>query len=400
MPKDKKISPEVNQEEFDAATMAASGEEMPQEEVAEENPVENIQDYGYPMPSTSPNALEKAGIFGASLAAGLGAGSAVRGPNTGPEQAAEAFKAAFGMASGLVKQRAEAINTALERLPLKDVSPALASKFPALAGLPSKMAYETIRDIQVATAKSKVGAEAKQSLKTGIITEKTAPQYVEMLKTAGVKGIEPEMLVGLSGDRVLSMAKSKEQRDENKIFTNTSALRKEHAARSKDFITIRNNFGTIKNAENNPTGVSDMSLIFAYMKVLDPTSVVRESEYATAQNSGSVPETVRGQYNKALSGQKISDAVRNDFIKQAKKEYNTKANIQLQLDERYRKIAEKNRLSADEAVISPVLSWEEFNATPIEPGAPKSAPKVPGAPKNENKFSLENFKAFQRARNR
>jgi hypothetical protein len=33
------------------------------------------------------------------------------------------------------------------------------------------------------------------------------------------------------------------------------------------------------------TGVGDMSAIFAYMKMLDPNSVVRESEFSSTTNS-------------------------------------------------------------------------------------------------------------------
>jgi hypothetical protein len=36
------------------------------------------------------------------------------------------------------------------------------------------------------------------------------------------------------------------------------------------------------------------------MKMLDPTSVVREGEFATAQNAASIPIKIVNMYNKAL----------------------------------------------------------------------------------------------------
>ena len=38
-----------------------------------------------------------------------------------------------------------------------------------------------------------------------------------------------------------------------------------------------------------PDAAGDMALIFSYMKMLDPNSTVREGEYATAQDAGSIP---------------------------------------------------------------------------------------------------------------
>jgi len=39
--------------------------------------------------------------------------------------------------------------------------------------------------------------------------------------------------------------------------------------------------------------------------MLDPGSVVRESEFATAQNAAGVPDQVRNMYNKVLSGTRL-----------------------------------------------------------------------------------------------
>lgn len=65
------------------------------------------------------------------------------------------------------------------------------------------------------------------------------------------------------------------------------------------------------------TGAGDMSMIFAYMKMLDPGSTVREGEYATAQNVGSVPQNIVGMYNRAINGQKLDPGVRAQFKQEA-----------------------------------------------------------------------------------
>jgi hypothetical protein len=76
-------------------------------------------------------------------------------------------------------------------------------------------------------------------------------------------------------------------------FDTESKLRGEYTKQLGDFEKIHDGFGRIIAAtslrEKNPTAVtpaSDMSLVFGFMKMLDPASVVREGEYATAKNAG------------------------------------------------------------------------------------------------------------------
>ena len=51
------------------------------------------------------------------------------------------------------------------------------------------------------------------------------------------------------------------------------------------------------------------------MKMLDPTSVVREGEFATAQNATGVPERIRNSFNKAMSGERLGQKQRTKFIR-------------------------------------------------------------------------------------
>src|SRR3990167_3603557 len=56
-------------------------------------------------------------------------------------------------------------------------------------------------------------------------------------------------------------------------------LRGDYEQEVKDLVTVRNQYDRIAVAMKEQTPASDISLVFAYMKMLDPTSVVRESEY-------------------------------------------------------------------------------------------------------------------------
>lgn len=65
-------------------------------------------------------------------------------------------------------------------------------------------------------------------------------------------------------------------------------------------------------------GPASIALIFKFMKALDPQSVVRESEFATAENSSGVPEGVRNMYNKLMNGEKLGETQISEFIATSK----------------------------------------------------------------------------------
>ena len=70
---------------------------------------------------------------------------------------------------------------------------------------------------------------------------------------------------------------------------------------------------------NGRMGFNDVAMIFAFMKSLDPTSVVRESEYATAANAGvGVPEKIWKAYNRALNGEILLPQLRREIIRAAR----------------------------------------------------------------------------------
>lgn len=83
----------------------------------------------------------------------------------------------------------------------------------------------------------------------------------------------------------------------------------------------------------------DIALIFSFMKALDPGSTVREGEYATAKNAGSVPESVVNTYNQILSGKFLNDGQRRNFIETARKSYTGIAKEAETVASRYRTMA-------------------------------------------------------------
>jgi len=114
------------------------------------------------------------------------------------------------------------------------------------------------------------------------------------------------------------------------------SARKEFTAlpQVKSFADQTTAYGRIISSIADPSPAGDLSLIFNYMKVLDPGSVVREGEFATAQNAGSIDDRTRSLYNRIVSGERLSESQRADFADRATRLYSG-------AEEQYRSIADQ-----------------------------------------------------------
>jgi hypothetical protein len=128
-------------------------------------------------------------------------------------------------------------------------------------------------------------------------------------------------------------------------------LRKEFQALPvvKDMQHVAGNYEKIRTT--SPTGPGDISMIFAFMKMIDPTSTVREGEFATAENAGGVPSKVWGFYNKAMEGQKLPDGVRQQFRAEAKSLYDAQRKRYDAHASQYRRLATQAGLAPGDVVL-------------------------------------------------
>lgn len=106
-------------------------------------------------------------------------------------------------------------------------------------------------------------------------------------------------------------------------FKNVQDLRKEYEGHpvTKASREVVSAFGKVKAAAESPSAAGDLSLLTSYMKMLDPGSSVKDNEFANAQNAGGVPQKVVAAYNNALTGTRLTEDQRKDFINQASNLY-------------------------------------------------------------------------------
>jgi hypothetical protein len=98
------------------------------------------------------------------------------------------------------------------------------------------------------------------------------------------------------------------------IFSAEKDLRSEWTKVSTPFEKVEGNHKKLKAALEKQTGVGDMSAIFMYMKMLDPGSVVRESEFSAAQQTAGVMQQVIILGNQLMKGDKLSPEQRKEFL--------------------------------------------------------------------------------------
>ena len=90
-------------------------------------------------------------------------------------------------------------------------------------------------------------------------------------------------------------------------------LRGEYAKRTEDLSAAERNFEIIRTSAQDNSGAGDIALVTSFMKMLDPGSVVRETEFATAANAGGLLARLSTIAQRVESGQFLTPAQRADF---------------------------------------------------------------------------------------
>jgi hypothetical protein len=152
-------------------------------------------------------------------------------------------------------------------------------------------------------------------------------------------------------------------------------FRKEYNDQTQPYQTVKSAYGRVLSSDDSAVG--DLSLIFGYMKMLDPGSVVREGEFATAQNAAGVPERIMNIYNKLITGERLNASQRNSFKGQAKNLYSSALESEKTVRTGLERIAtgyglNTNNIFYTAAEAAPVAQTSP-TATPL-PAAPAPAP--------------------------
>jgi hypothetical protein len=103
-------------------------------------------------------------------------------------------------------------------------------------------------------------------------------------------------------------------RDPEKTFAQEEKIRKEWQGRSKMYSELQGTFNTLQPSASSANGPGDIALITGFMKMLDPGSVVRETEFATARDTAGLFTQLQNRLEKAQNGQLLSPKQRSEYV--------------------------------------------------------------------------------------
>jgi len=152
--------------------------------------------------------------------------------------------------------------------------------------------------------------------------------------------------------------------DPQKRFDQEEKLRKEFTSRTKKYDEVNDTYSNLKASADAANGPGDVALITAFMKMLDPGSVVRETEFATAQNTSGLITKLTNKLKQVESGEILNKAERTKFTELAK-QYLDAANQHKDKQKSDMGIVVKNYgLNADNVFGSPTQATPEESEIP------------------------------------
>jgi hypothetical protein len=175
------------------------------------------------------------------------------------------------------------------------------------------------------------------------------------------------------GEAAARAAAAGTQAEDERRFNRANTLRDEVRQLTAPFRTVQTAFDNIEAAARSNTGAGDMSMLYSFVKLLDPTSVVRESEFAMAAASGSFGERVQGAAQRILTGERLPDSLRNSFLAEAQNLYTNNRRTYDRIVEQYRGIAERYGLPVEQVLPDFALPRQE----PVAPPPPPPPPPPP-----------------------
>lgn len=142
------------------------------------------------------------------------------------------------------------------------------------------------------------------------------------------------------------------KRNENAQIDDEAKLRNDWLKNdlTKKTQDVSSAYNKVVGAAENPSAAGDLSLIFGYMKILDPGSVVREGEFATAQSAAGVPDRIRNLYNRVQSGERLNQDQRADFVRSAGTAWAGQMSQQEKLNQEFEGLAQSYGYSPDRIV--------------------------------------------------
>ncbi len=219
----------------------------------------------------------------------------------------------------------------------------------------------------------RIGAEAGLSrhdqleaeLKSIDMQEKRAESTRQQMNTdrslaETARGHDIQREVGLGANKVAGG---------KQIFEAEQKLNADHQAESKTYVAVRDAFSRLKSAlpSANKSSPATLAAATTFMKLLDPGSVVRETELGMALNSTGMLDKAYNYANTLANGKVLTKEQVKEFNDIAEKLYSAANKNQKMLNDQYRKKAEEYGMNPEHVVTNYNTSESQAVITQTSP---------------------------------
>ena len=136
----------------------------------------------------------------------------------------------------------------------------------------------------------------------------------------------------------------KQEQDARKDYISTPEV--------KAFNEMKTSFGQINAGLNAKSAAGDLTAATKFMKLLDPGSVVRESELYLAMNATGLIDRIANYKSRLENGEVLNPKQREDFRNVANQLFKAAENTKLTYDKQYEDIARSNNLDPSKIIVN------------------------------------------------
>lgn len=306
-------------------------------------------------------------------------------------------KSSKGTGMGLLDMPAEQPRTLMDRIRSPETVDNLLSWVNSMRTNPDPNIGGMIENRQARRAEADVANRTAQFLRTRGVKGQELADLVESNALSArdavtmlyqpedqVKGIEVggKLVNPATGEIIYDPTGGAEPMLSSDQLTSLNVLRDDATSATAELGVMKDAWTNVSTFYQNPGAVSDRALVIAFAKILDPGSVVRESESAAIANSGALDAGLRSMLLNALTGTgNLPPEIRNEIAMLSRDMY---ANKIPGAQNRIEMLTETARRSGlpPELVFSGSLASPDpiITSSPIPPPAGGTGGAVTGAP--------------------
>lgn len=170
---------------------------------------------------------------------------------------------------------------------------------------------------------------------------------------------------------IAAMQKSPGGMKPEQAFNAEKDLRNEYLKRTDKYREMKRQFDGMRSSAKQASGPGDVALIMGFQKMLDPTSVVRETEFAITEQSAGRMEQLLNTLTKFKTGQRLTPEQRTSFVNLAKKYYDAAVKQEGEDRNVMGRVIKNYGLNADNVMPPAVTGTATAKPTGAIPGMPK-----------------------------